>query len=288
MKCIDRNGTIVKQNETQNKVLSFLYQNGLGRAILRVLIQPGVSRLAGRFLDSRCSKWLIGPFIRRNEIDLSQYKVQEYRSYNDFFTRQIKPECRRIDHTPSHLIAPCDSKLSVYPISADAKFCIKNTVYTMKSLFRSEKLAKHYEGGQLLVFRLTVDDYHRYCYIDDGIKSDNYRIDGVFHTVNPLANDVYPIYKENTREFTILKSKNFGRVLMIEVGALLVGRIVNNHGKKQVKRGEEKGRFEFGGSTVIVCIEPDRVVMDADILVNSIKGYETVVKMGEKIGEQYE
>lgn len=286
MKIVDRMGRVVSGNDTQDKMLAFLYQKPVGRKILSLLIRPQVSELAGRFLDSPVSKCLIGPFVKRSGIDMSEYIRQDYRSYNEFFTRRIKKTCRRMEMTEEYLMAPCDSKLSVYPIEEDARFVIKNTEYTMAQLLKSKKLAKHYQGGQLLVFRLAVDDYHRYCYVDAGRKSANHRIPGVFHTVNPLANDVYPIYKENTREFSILKSRNFGYVLMMEVGALLVGRIVNYHEAKEVVRGEEKGRFEFGGSTVILALEKDRVNIDADILGNSAKGMETVVKIGEKIGEK--
>lgn len=250
--------------------------------MLRVLIKPRISAAAGKFLDSSLSRRLIGPFIKGSGIDLGEYEEKNYRSYNEFFTRKIRPECRKIDEEKTHLIAPCDSKLSVYPISEDARFTIKHTEYSMVSLLKNQLLAKHYEGGVLLVFRLAVDDYHRYCYVDNGLKSKNYRIPGVFHTVNPLANNVYPIYKENTREFSIIKSENFGRILMMEVGALLVGRIVNYHEKKEVKRGEEKGRFEFGGSTVILCLEKDKAVIDGDILSNSAAGIETVVKWVKK------
>jgi phosphatidylserine decarboxylase len=284
MKCVDREGCEIVKNDTQDKALAFLYQTRIGRGMLSVLIKPRISIVAGKFLDSSTSRWIIGPFMKKSGIDLSEYEMSDYRSFNEFFTRKIKPECRKIDWEKTHLIAPCDSKLSVYPISQGSRFVIKDTEYSMESLLRSRKLAKHYEGGQLLVFRLAVDDYHRYCYVDDGLKSKNYRIPGVFHTVNPLANDVYPIYKENTREFSILKSQNFGRILMMEVGALLVGRIVNYHERKEVKRGEEKGRFEFGGSTVILCLEKNRAVIDEDILLNSSRGIETIVKMGEKIG----
>lgn len=287
MKCVDREGCEIVKNDTQDKALAFLYQTRIGRGMLSVLIKPRISIVAGKFLDSSTSRWIIGPFMKKSGIDLSEYEMSDYRSFNEFFTRKIKPECRKIDWEKTHLIAPCDSKLSVYPISQGSRFVIKDTEYSMESLLRSRKLAKHYEGGQLLVFRLAVDDYHRYCYVDDGLKSKNYRIPGVFHTVNPLANDVYPIYKENTREFSILKSQNFGRILIMEVGALLVGRIVNYHERKEVKRGKEKGRFEFGGSTVILCLEKNRAVIDEDILLNSSRGIETIVKMGEKIGVSY-
>lgn len=284
MKSVDRNGVNQTQNETQDKVLGVLYQTLMGRILLRQLVKPWVSKAGGRCLNHPMSKCLIGPFIKKNHINMDEYEECKYRSYNEFFTRQIKEGKRNIDSCQEHLIAPCDSKLSLYDIDANARFQIKNTRYSMERLVRSKKLAQQYEGGLLLVFRLTVDDYHRFCYIDEGNKTKNYHIPGVFHTVNPIANDTVSIYKENTREFSILKSKNFGNVLMMEVGALMVGKIINYHEAKQVVRGEEKGRFEFGGSTVIICLKKDSVVIDEDIYLNSKQGIETVVKLGEKIG----
>jgi phosphatidylserine decarboxylase len=120
--------------------------------------------------------------------------------------------------------------------------------------------------------------------VDDGEKGENVFLPGVLHTVNPVANDVYPIYKENSREYSVLHSRAFGDVLMMEVGALLVGRIVNHHGAASVSRGQEKGYFQFGGSTVILLLEKDAVQVDEDILRNSREHTETVVRMGEKIG----
>ena len=165
---------------------------------------------------------------------------------------------------------------------------LKNTEYTVSSLLNSETLAAKYEGGTALIFRLTVDDYHRYCYAADGEKEENTRIPGVLHTVNPVANDVYPIYVQNSREYSVLHNDVFGDILMMEVGALLVGRIVNHHGKARVVRGQEKGWFQFGGSTVVLLIEKNKVVMDEDILVNSCSHIETIVKLGERIGQAAE
>ena len=154
----------------------------------------------------------------------------------------------------------------------------------MESLTRSKRVAKEYEGGILCVFRLTVDDYHRYAFVDDGELSREFHIPGVYHTVNPVAGEYYPIYKENTREFCIQKSRHFGHLLLMEVGALLVGRIVNHDIEQTVSRGEEKGYFEFGGSTVIVAVQAGQVRIDEDIWQNRAEGIETVVKQGEKIG----
>lgn len=286
MKSKDRMGNIVSGNEEQEKVLRALYGNSFGRQALKVLTSPCVSRLGGRILDSSVSKFAVPLFVKKSGISLEDYEDEEYESYNQFFTRRIREGERTFVQTPEILTAPCDSKLSVAKITRAGHFYIKNTAYTMESLLKNQSLAKRYEGGMLLIFRLTVDDYHHYAYIDEGEKTKNYRIPGVLHTVNPLAGEKYPVYKENTREFSILKSKNFGRVLMMEVGALMVGKIVNHHEAMHVKRGMEKGFFEFGGSTVILAFEKDKIELDGDIVKNTKAGFETIVKQGERIGRK--
>ncbi len=284
MKCVDREGNYIRQNEAQDRILKLLYQSIPGRMVLKQLVRPWISKLTGAVLSSPCSRVLIAPFVKKNQINMAEYEDRSFLSYNDFFTRRLKEGQRRIDPQPGHLIAPCDGKLSVYPIRKDACFTIKNTEYTLHSLLKSKRLADHYEGGTLLLFRLTVDDYHRYCYIDNGKKTRNYKIKGVFHTVNPIANLLLPVYKENTREFTLIETENFGRVLVMEVGAMLVGKIVNYHGAAPVRRGEEKGRFEFGGSSILILLEQGRAVIDEDIRFHSANGAETTVKLGERIG----
>ena len=284
MKYALRNGIIVNPDDSQDKFLEKLYTTTIGRIIVKILINPFVSNIGGWFMNSFFSIPLISSFIANNNIDMSQFEKEEYRSYNNFFTRKILPEKRPIDMNKSHLISPCDSKLTVYDINKDSILTIKNTSYSLYSLLRDKKLVKKYQGGKALVFRLTVDDYHRYIYIDDGYKSHNRSIEGVYHTVNPVANDVYPIYKENHREYSILRTDNFGDVLQMEVGALMVGRITNLHQKKKVIRGEEKGFFEFGGSTIVVLLEKDKAVIDKDIVDNTRLGIETRVLCGQRIG----
>ena len=288
MKYIDREGNITIEESGQDKLLDWMYHHHVGRMVLKVLIKPEISKATGWLLNQRCSKILIQPFIRKNHIDMSLYEEKDYSSYNDFFTRQIRKEYRPIEPEENALISPCDGKLSVYPVEEDSRFRIKNTDYTLEALLRSKKLAKKYQGGYVCVFRLTVDDYHRFCYVDNGRKSGNYHIPGVFHTVNPAANDVCPIYKENTREFSLLKSEHFKTVLMMEVGALMVGRIVNHQEAGYVKKGAEKGTFEFGGSTVILVLQKNAVELEENILQNTRNGYETIVKMGEKIGRKWQ
>ena len=280
----DRKGTITKENYMQDRLLCRLYGSCAGRLLLRPLISPPVSKAAGRFLDSGVSRMFIAPFLRSHSICMREFEHRRYRSYNDFFKRKMLFGARKIERSDDVLISPCDSRLSVYNISQKSVFFIKHTRYTVQSLLRSRKLAGEFAGGYIWIFRLCVEDYHRYVYADSGYVSKNYRIPGVFHTVNPVANDQFPIYKENEREFALLSSRHFGTMLQMEVGALLVGKIENRPGGRKVKRGEEKGNFAFGGSTVILMTKRGAVCPDQDILENSAQGIETKVKLGERIG----
>ena len=284
MDYIDLQGKKVSNITNQDKLLSFLYTNIFGRMLLKPLIQPQVSKLAGRYLSSAHSKWLISKFIERNEINMDIYEECDYSSFNDFFTRKIKPDCRPVPEDLDVLISPCDCLATVYPIQENTTFSIKNTEYTLCSLLRSPRLAKRFRGGYAYVLRLTVEDYHRYLYSVSGKQSKNYHIDGTYHTVNPIANDYLPIYKENTREYTVIHSKEFGDVLQMEVGALLVGKISNHKQSTVVTRGEEKGFFEYGGSTIVVLTQKGRVTPRSDLLTNSKNGYETKVLQAHPLG----
>lgn len=284
MDYIDLQGKKVSNITNQDKLLSFLYTNIFGRMLLKPLIQPQVSKLAGRYLSSAHSKWLISKFIERNEINMDIYEECDYSSFNDFFTRKIKPDCRTVPEDLDVLISPCDCLATVYPIQENTTFSIKNTEYTLRSLLRSPRLAKRFRGGYAYILRLTVEDYHRYLYSVSGKQSKNYHIDGTFHTVNPIANDYLPIYKENTREYTVIHSKEFGDVLQMEVGALLVGKISNHKQSTVVTRGEEKGFFEYGGSTIVVLTQKGRVTPRSDLLTNSKNGYETKVLQAHPLG----
>lgn len=270
----------------QDRLLSGLYGHAAGRLLLRPLVSPAFSCLGGKVLDSRLSALAVPPFVRANHVDLSLCRKQKFSSYNDFFTRELRPEARPVDQRREVLVSPCDARLSVYPITREGRFSIKHTEYTVESLLRSPSLGARYLGGDLWLFRLCVEDYHRYIYPADGLKSANVRIPGIFHTVNPVANDYYPVYKENTREYCLLKTAHFGTVLMMEVGALLVGRIQNHHQTEaKVRRGEEKGNFAFGGSTILLLTQAGAARPDDVFVRRTREGRETKVKLGERVGE---
>ena len=286
---ITRDGTKIDGTTGQDHLLEVIYGHALTRMLLRPFLSPAVSDICGKFLSTRLSRRIIPSFVKKNHIDLGIYEKQEFDSYNAFFTRKIKAEQRPINDQKNVLISPSDGKVTAYPITQKGKFWIKHTQYTAAQLLKDERLAERYMGGWIYVIRLTVDDYHRYCYVADGRKSRQRKIRGVLHTVNPVANDYYPIYKMNSREYCLLKTKELGTILLMEVGALMVGKISNHEeDSAQVKRGDEKGMFEFGGSTIVVMTEPGMAEPDKDIIQNTKAQAETLVKMGEPIGCKYE
>lgn len=289
MRYKNRAGTLIVKETGQDKFLRFLYGRRAGRLLLRLLITRPVTRICACAFRTRFSAFFIKGFVKKNSIDMSQYEERKYASYNDFFTRRIREGQRPADHSPDVLISPCDGKATAFKIDEATRFTVKNTVYTVSSLLKNKELAAQFHGGICVIIRLTVDDYHRYCYIDEGVKGENIYIPGVFHTVNPAAAEHTPIYQENCREYTVIDTIHFGRMIHLEVGALLVGKIVNYHGAAyQTHRGEEKGRFEFGGSTVILLFQKNKVEISPDILMNTGDDCETIVKMGEKIGRRPE
>jgi len=276
----------VEISRRDNLFIRFLYNTAPGRIALRLFTARAVSKAVGVFMDSRASRLMIRWFIRSNRIDMSEYVSKKYSSFNDFFTRKTKEGRRTFSKVLSDLPAPCDGKLTAYNIAANSAFQIKGSVYTLNSLLKDKALADEFADGVCLIFRLTPDDYHRYAFIDDGEVVSRKRIKGILHTVRPIACRYCNVYAQNTREYVVMNTKRFGKAVQMEVGALFVGRISNRPLSDSFKRGEEKGMFEFGGSTIVMLFQKDAVTIDDAIYENTRKNRETVVKMGCKIGEK--
>ena len=279
-----------EQKITQEPVVGegamrFVYETALGRVLAKgILCRKPVSDLYGLFQRSRLTRGKARRFIRQYHISLEGCTKQTFSSFNDFFTRQRLPEP---DTTaPGVLPAIADSKLTALPIGDNTVFTVKDVPYTLAELLADEALAAHYAGGLCLIFRLSPDDYHRYAYPDAGTQEAAVRIPGVLHSVNPIAGSL-GVYRRNSRCRTLLHTVHFGDVIEMEVGALLVGRICNHteSAGAHFDKLQEKGYFAYGGSTVILLLEPGRVRMDEDILTHSAQGIECKVRTGERIGE---
>ena len=266
--------------------LKYCYCTRLGKPARSIMTKPFITALMGAYMDTRLSTKRIEGFVRHNGIDMSEYVECGYRCFNDFFTRSIKPGARPVSFDPDVLISPCDGYMSAYRISSDSVFSIKDSYYNVEDLVGGSEIAQEYISGTCLVLRLGVENYHRYCYVDDGFKSRNYHIPGRYHPVQPIVVRKHPVFIQNTREYTVLYTKNFGIVTQIEVGACLVGRICNHHEAGVIRRGEEKGYFCFGGSTIVLLFKEGSVDIPQEVFDATSEGKEAIVKYGEAIGRK--
>ncbi|MBR1724502.1 MAG: phosphatidylserine decarboxylase, partial [Ruminococcus sp.] len=267
MKVIDRNGVYYETDGRADRLLKDIYAYKTTRACMKLLTEPFVSKAAGILLDSRASAAFIDQFADSRDIDLYDFENKEYSSFNDFFTRRFKKGHRVIDEGEDALICPCDGNVSAYSIADSDMFVIKNTVYSVNSMLRDKKLADKYSGGTAIIIRLTAADPHRYIYPCSGIKSHDRHISGRLSVTRPIVNEYEPVFKENTREYCMIRSPLLGDIIQMEIGALGAGRIRNfESGCARIEKGCEKGVFDFGGSTIVLLTEGGRVSVCDDLL----------------------
>ena len=277
----DREGN--EYEESESFAVNAFYGNPIGRSVVKVFSMPVFSKAAGKFLDGKTSRVMIKKFVKKNDIDVNEFEDKKYKSFNDFFTRKRKE--LKVKNEKNILVSPSDARLMALKIDEKGIFNIKGADYNIGDLLDEDPVYKDYIGGDLLIFRLCKDDYHRYHYIDNGVQGKSVFIPGTLNTVRPIALRKVKVFKRNAREYTILHTENFDDVIEVEVGAILVGKIVNlYHDDHKFKKGEEKGYFEFGGSTIVLMFKKDVIELDKDIVDNSIQDIETLVKVGTKIG----
>jgi phosphatidylserine decarboxylase len=271
--------------------LKFLYTNALGKAMTGLIINKRqISVLYGKYVKSKFSVSKISGFIKQYCINVLEINrpLESFTSLNDFFIRELKPGSRPVDPEPGHLISPADSRLLVFDLAQKNSLPVKGYWYSLTELIKDDTLAHEYDDGWCFVYRLAPCDYHRFCYIDCGQQEVVRRIKGVLHSVNPIAlASVKSLMAGNYRELTTLHTENFGTVLHLEIGALMVGKVMqHNLDKCSFNRGDEKGWFEFGGSTIVQLFRKGTIIPDNDILEHSANYIETLVKMGERVGNK--
>lgn len=280
MKIYDRaRGVYAEEKEYGGKKLDFLYGTLFGRILLKLVFSRRYySHINAVFMKSRYSVKKIKPFIDEYGIDISRCEKKEFESFDDFFTRK-----RRYGGCTdeSCLIACADARLSVYEITENLTLKIKNSVYTLDELVDGRLDLSAYGGGVCLVYRLAVEDYHRYVFFDDGVIGGSFEIEGALHTVRPIS-EKYRVFSRNHRVCTLLETEHFGDTVQIEVGALQVGKI-SNYPVSVFKRLDEKGFFSYGGSTIIQLFKKGAAVIDGDICKRDC---ETLVEIGESIGRK--
>lgn len=278
------------ENIAGEKILRWTYESPVGKTFLELFIKRKVvSKVYGMYCNSKLSRKKINGFINDFDIDMSRFKNKEneYKSFNEFFYRGIGKDKLIFNKDKEVFISPADSKLLALNISSKKNIInIKGFDYSIEELLGDAKLAKEYEGGLSLIFRLCPTDYHRFHFIDNGICLKTKKIKGKYYSVNPIALEkIDRIFIENKREYSIFKSDNFKEIVYMEVGATCVGSIIQTYKENsKICKGEEKGYFKFGGSTVILLVKKDIITIDEDIKEQSEKGIETSVDIGERIG----
>lgn len=285
---IDREtGEKITEQVPGGGALHFMYHNAIGKLGLHALIKrKAFSGLGGRFMNSRRSAKHIAPFLVKHQMSLDDYLVPKggFTTFNDFFYRKVKPGARPIGEG---LVAPADGKVVAFEkISDNTKFFVKGYEFRVKDFLQNAELAKQFEGGSMVIVRLAPVDYHRYHFPASGKASAQTRVKGHYYSVSPIAlKNSLEIFCENQREYCLLETEKFGKIIMCEVAATMVGSMINTYkSNSQVEKGEEKGYFAFGGSTVVLLMEAGKVKLDDDLLENSAKGIEMQVKMGTRIG----
>ena len=279
---------IVEQVPAEN-ALRRLYETAAGRFFGGLVFGNGaLSHLYGWWQNRSRTQRKIRPFVDRFRIDLDEveFPLDQYSNFNAFFSRRLQPGARSFPDDPQILCSPGDGKALVFPhLTEEIQFPVKGSSITPASLLACEEAARPYLGGSALIVRLAPPDYHRFHFPDDGRASTTHLVRGGCHSVNPIALACKPeIFHLNRRAVTQVGSANFGPLACVEIGAFAVASIVQTFVPGPVRRGQEKGFFQFGGSTLVLLFTPGAVRFDDDLVRDSAAGLEVQVTAGSSVG----
>jgi phosphatidylserine decarboxylase len=279
-------GQLCREPVMGEAAIRWAYQTLSGKLCSPLLFGSSLlSRVLGWYFDSSFSKKKIAQTIADLNIDESEFARprDRFASFNDFFTRQLKEGARPFSTDKPCLLSPVDGRLLVYDeIDSQSCVAVKGIDSSLHCLFGRD--IEEFNGGKVAVVRLCPADYHRYHFPCAGTVVEQADIKGKYHSVNPVAlAATKQIFCRNKRSYTVMDTEQFGRIALMEVGAFGVAGIHQTFSGTQVKRMQEKGYFDFGGSTVLIVFQPNTVAFDSDLLENSRKGIETLVKVGQTI-----
>lgn len=271
--------------------LRFAYGNPLGRAGVWLLAKRWIfSAYYGRRMNRAYSATKVLPFIVDYDMDTNEFVKSpfDFKSFNEFFCRALKPESRPIAEGAKTAVLPADGRHLAFPNVDEADgFYVKGSKFTLRELLDDDALAEKFAGGAMLISRLCPVDYHRFHFPVNGSASEPKLIKGSLYSVSPIALRKEVRYLvENKRMLTLIDSPEFGEVAMFEVGATNVGSIVQTFVEERLlAKGEEKGLFKFGGSCVITLFQKGRIRFDDDLVEQSAHCVETYARMGDRLGE---
>lgn len=278
--------------------------NGLDKAKtkrIRKLLKQLSIRQGTKFDDPQL-KNDIKSFVKFHGLDLSdclEPDPTKYATFNEFFYRKLNTNARPVEALKEKRIAvsPADCRCTAFDSVNDAtELWIKGRNFTIAKLFNGN--FNGYENTNLYkaekcsvaIFRLAPQDYHRFHCPVDGVIGEMKFIEGEYYTVNPMAiRSKLDVFGENVRAIIPIETENFGTVIMVAVGAMMVGStVLTVENGQSVKRGEEVGYFKFGGSTIILLFENEKFKLDSDLINNSKTKVETLIRVGQSIGHLVE
>jgi len=278
-----------------DNMVKFAYGTPVGRLLGPVIASKMFSQQYGKSQDSLKSADKVAPFLKNFDIKIDQYQKgsfkdnpieTSYKSFNEFFIRKFQEGQRTFTPNNDEMGAFAEARYFGHEsMTDDLKIPVKGSMLRAVDLIGDAALAQDFIAGPLMIARLCPVDYHRYHYPDDGKTLEAFTIPGDLHSVNPLALRYrQDIFIKNERRVSILETAHFGKLAYIEVGATCVGKIVQSFDEsKPFKKGDEKGYFLFGGSTVVLCGEKGRWAPSDDILTNTKAGIETYIQLGDVV-----
>lgn len=315
-----KTGRLIQEEEYGQKAIYFLYHHFLGRLLLKMIFaRPYFSFLRGLYYNSFLSKKDIAPFVEKYGLSKELLK-KNYQSFGAFFSRKEAVNLREAgkENTKENgeawkkklrekgqarkqaFYATASGKLLAYKIDQEGQIIfsgsenngesnllpleIKGNFYSIEKILKA-RCPEFLKGGTLLVFRLSLPDYHRYIFPARGRILRTKKIKGRLDSVRKEAAH-FKAFSENKREISLLELEGMGKILHVEVGAMLVGHIHNHRANQLPFRfaaGEEKGYFSLGGSTIVELLN-EKIVIDKDLFENTNKGLETKLEIGERIG----
>ena len=210
--------------------MHFLYYGYYQQKFLTTSRAEGIlkaqSEKMGAMYDAPESKSHIVPFIESFKLwesmkDMVKEKPEDYATFNDFFSREIKPEARPVDEPENELVvcSVADCRLTVFPtIDLATNLWIKGTPFTMVELMKDAELAQYFDGGSIVVHRLAPQDYHRWHSPVTGTVESIKEIDGAYYTVNPQAINqpgTLNVFCQNRRDVAIIKREATGSKIVV-------------------------------------------------------------------------
>jgi phosphatidylserine decarboxylase len=283
-------GELVTETIFSERELRWFYEDPVGSRVFATLLnRRAFCWLYGKLQDLPSSRRKIPAFVATHGIDVAEAEQPEYPSFNAFFSRRLRPGARPFCPDPDDFPSPGEGKVLVFPrLHNGDRLPVKGARLTLEALLGSADEAAPFIGGTALVLRLAPYDYHRFHFPDDGIPVATREIPGRYHSVSPIALTRVPdLYARNKRQVTVFESRHFGRIGYVEVGAICVGTIIQTFSPGQaVSRGDEKGHFRFGGSTLVLLFQPGVIEFDDDLVRDSAEGLEVQVRAGSRIGQR--